>query len=86
MFFALSCRILGRGIERAFLSVLLKKALLNKHKEIQALLKKTGRNRMMQAMFQMSGFTYKCDLPDKTMVFQIDPYLIPEVPDWVEVL
>ena len=86
LFFALSCRILGRGIERAFLAVLLKKASLNKHVEIQALLRKTGRNRMMQAMFQMSGFTYKCDLSDKTMVFQIDPYHIPEVPDWLEVL
>jgi len=86
VFFTLSCRILGRGIERSFLTILLDKALKNNHKDIQALLKKTGRNRMMQAMFQMFGFNHKYNLKDQTMVFQIDSNQIPEIPDWVEVV
>ena len=86
VFFTLSCRILGRGIERSFLTILLEKALRNNHKDIQALLKKTGRNRMMQAMFQMFGFNHKYNLKDQTMVFQIDSNQIPEIPDWVEVV
>ena len=86
VFFTLSCRILGRGIERSFLTVLLDKAIKNNHKNIQALLKKTGRNRMMQAMFQMFGFKHKYDLKDQTMVFQIDLKQIPEIPEWVEVI
>jgi FkbH-like protein len=86
LFFAMSCRILGRGIERAFLASLVKEAIKNDYNEIEALYKNTGRNSMMRALYQMSGFKHRNNLPDKTMIFFINHNQIPDIPKWVEVL
>ena len=85
IFFAMSCRILGRGIERAFLASLVKKANKKGYREVEALYRNTGRNSMMRALYQMSGFTHKKGLADQTMIFKINCSQIPEAPRWVEV-
>lgn len=85
IFFAMSCRILGRGIERAFLASLVKKAIENGYREVEALYRNTGRNSMMRALYQMSGFKQGKELADQTMVFKINCNQIPETPRWVEV-
>ena len=85
IFFALSCRILGRGIEKAFLASLVKKADENGYRKVEALYRSTGRNSMMRALYQMSGFTPGKKLADQTMIFKINCNQIPETPRWVEV-
>ena len=85
-FFALSCRILGRGIERAFLADLMQKAAADGLKQTEAMYKNTGRNSMMRAFYQMCGFKHKDDLADQTMMFSLSNSHIPGVPKWVEVL
>jgi FkbH-like protein len=83
--FAMSCRILGRGIERAFLATLVKYAIQNGYQEIQAMYKDTGRNSMMRALYQMSGFIQGKELSDQGMIFTTNDKHIPETPRWVEV-
>ena len=85
IFFAMSCRILGRGIERAFLASLVKKAIKKGYREMEALYRNTGRNSMMRALYQMSGFAQEKKLADQTMIFKINCNQIPETPRWVEV-
>lgn len=86
IFFAMSCRILGRGIERAFLLSLVKKAIEKGYRKIEALYRNTGRNKMMRALYQMSSFTNERKLADQTMIFKINNNRIPDIPHWVEVL
>lgn len=54
-YFAMSCRVLGRGVERAFLGALLRRAAERGYREIDAHLRVTGRNRMMRALYQLMG-------------------------------
>jgi len=84
IFFALSCRVLGRGIERAFLHKLIHQALESGFDETEALFKNTGRNRMMRALYQMSGFVPTGHLADEIMIFSLKNNNIPEIPKWVE--
>jgi len=84
IFFALSCRVLGRGIERAFLHELIQQARESGFDETEALFKNTGRNRMMRALYQMSGFVPSGHLADDTMIFSLKNHYIPVIPKWVE--
>ena len=84
-FFAMSCRILGRGIERAFLALLVESAIEHDCTEIEALFKKTGKNRMMRAFYQMSGFNHVSDLSDQTMLFKLQQNQKLDIPNWVKV-
>ena len=86
IFFALSCRILGRGIERAFLAALVQNAVENGFSETEALYKNTGRNSMMRALYQMSGFVHKNDPAFDTLIYRLNNHHIPAIPKWVEIL
>lgn len=55
-YLAMSCRVLGRGIERAFLIELLVQAREQGVPYAEALFRDTGRNRMMRALYQMLDF------------------------------
>jgi FkbH-like protein len=85
LFFAMSCRILGRGLERAFLVTLVKYAINEGYREIEALYRATGRNSMMRALYQMSGFIQGRTLDEQTIIFKLNCDKIPETPRWVEV-
>jgi FkbH-like protein len=84
--FAMSCRILGRGIERAFLASLVKAADKTGHSGIEALYKETGRNSMMRILYQMSGFRQASSLSDQTLIFTLNCDQGIDVPRWVEVM
>jgi FkbH-like protein len=55
-YFAMSCRILGRGVERAFVSVLMERLMRLGGAELRVRHRDTGRNRSLRALFQMLGF------------------------------
>jgi FkbH-like protein len=85
IYFAMSCRILGRGLERAFMAPLVKNARQRGYNEIEALYKETGKNSMMRALYQMVGFKCEKYIADQTMLFKLSCNQIPQIPRWVEV-
>ncbi len=86
IFFAMSCRILGRGIERAFLINLVEKARDRGCSKIMAMYRDTGRNSMMRALYQMTGFRHAHTRADQTMLFMLNGNNLPLKPPWVEIL
>jgi FkbH-like protein len=84
--FAMSCRVMGRGIERAFLSVLIEDVLQSGGHRVTSLFKETGKNRMMRAMYQMAGFQQDSVLEDETMVFTLDHNQKTTCPRWVMIV
>ena len=86
-YLAVSCRVLGRGIERAFLVSLLRDAFAGGSVHVEATYRDTGRNRMMRALYQLVGLQV-CGTSDNDggMVFRVDRVDVPEIPSWVRVL
>lgn len=86
-YLAVSCRVLGRGIERAFLVSLLREAFAGGSVHIEAAYRDTGRNRMMRALYQLVGLQV-CGTSDDDggMLFRADRNDVPEIPSWVKVL
>ncbi|MFC1628487.1 HAD-IIIC family phosphatase [Gemmatimonadota bacterium] len=85
-YLAMSCRILGRGMEKAFLHSLLMDARDAGYGYADAMYRATGRNRQMRVLYQMAGFTNAGTLPDgESMVFRLDLDSIPAPPSWVTV-
>lgn len=84
---AISCRVLGRGVERAFLASLLADARKSGCDHATALFRETGRNRAMLALYQMLGFR-KCSGPNGEGLAEFsrvtDPP--PAVPRWIQVV
>lgn len=86
-YLAVSCRVMGRGIERALLATLVRGALRQGYASPQAEFRDTGRNRMMRALFQMMGFTADGKPGDAgALLFSLRPEWLPDIPRWVEVL
>jgi FkbH-like protein len=83
-YLAVSCRVMGRGIERALLSSLVHKAAEQGFERIEAEFRDTGRNKMMRALYQMMGFRIDIDSKDAgTIIFRAMPREVPEIPSWV---
>lgn len=87
LYLAISCRVLGRGIERAFLASLLRDAQNLGFDHAEAAFRDTGRNRMMRALYQMSGFR-KWGKAQKsgTLIFRGAISEVPKTPSWVDVV
>ncbi len=86
-YLAVSCRVMGRGIERALLASLLRAALEQGYPSPEAEFRDTGRNRMMRALYQMMGFaTTDTGGKTETLLFRIRPEWLPSTPRWVEVV
>lgn len=86
-YLAVSCRVMGRGIERALLASLVRAALDRGYANPEAEFRDTGRNRMMRALYQMMGFAAPGDPGDEeTLLFRIRPDWLPAIPRWVEVV
>jgi FkbH-like protein len=84
IYLALSCRVLGRGIERAFLAALLRDAARRGYRAAEALYRETGRNRQMRVLYQVAGF--RAAGPgngEDATVFRLNLDRPPEGPDWV---
>jgi len=78
---AVTCRVLGRGIERAILATLLAEARGGGLSRAEALYRDTGKNRAMLALYQMMGFRRK-----GTGVFSLTLARAPAAPSWIEVV
>jgi len=86
-YLAISCRVMGRGIEKAILIKLVQTAVKEKFKDIEAEYCDTGRNKMMRALYQMSGFIINKNKAEKSkIIFQADKENIAGIPEWVEVV
>jgi predicted enzyme involved in methoxymalonyl-ACP biosynthesis len=83
---AVTCRVLGRGVERAILATLLQEARRSGLSHAEALYRDTGKNRTMLALYQMMGFR-KCDSlhEDGTAVFSLALDRAPATPNWIVV-
>jgi FkbH-like protein len=84
-YLALSCRVLGRGIERAFLVHLLEDARRRGFPTARALFRSTGRNRQMLILYHMSGFRSNETGGDETSVLELSLDALPTPPSWVTV-
>ncbi len=86
-YLAVSCRVMGRGIERAIMASLVRTALDHGFAAPEAEYRDTGRNKLMRALYQMMGFTANATPGDDgTLVFRARPDWLPDVPRWVEVV
>jgi methoxymalonate biosynthesis protein len=81
--FAMSCRVMGRGVERAILSTLIGEAMARGSESIAASYRATDRNRMMRTMFQMSGFRQHEVHENGSLVFLLDHSQKTVCPSWV---
>jgi len=85
-YLALSCRVLGRGIERAFLSRLLDGAARQGCRRARAQYRGTGRNRQMLVLYHITGFRSNENSRDgETMVLTMDLGGVPAPPPWIAI-
>lgn len=86
-YLAISCRVMGRGIEKAILITLVQEAIRKNFKTIEAEFSDTGRNKMMRGLYQMSGFTSAKNSGNSDHIkFYAVKKKLARVPDWVEVI
>ena len=69
--FLLSCRVLGRGIEDAFIAYIVNRALINGAKRIKGYYIKTGKNKPAETLYENSGFI-KAD--DSLYIYEVADY------------
>jgi len=82
-YLAVSCRVMGRGVERAILSALVRSET---REGFEASFRDTGRNRMMRALYQMMGFTeHSRQAEGHTIIFQAPASRVPPVPRWIRI-
>ena len=83
---AVTCRVLGRGVERSILAALLQEAGSSGLSHAEALYRDTGRNRAMLALYQMMGFR-KCSAAEQegTAILSLALDRAPATPSWIEV-
>ena len=86
IYLAISCRVMGRGIERALLTKQIHMAEAQGFKYFEATFRETGKNKMMRGLYQMMGFKKLAAINEnQLMIFQVGVNDIPEGPHWVDV-
>jgi len=86
IYLAISCRVMGRGIERALLTNQIHLAEEKGFKFFEATFRETGKNKMMRGLYQMMGFRkLRVTNENQLMIFQISVDDIPKSPHWVDV-
>jgi FkbH-like protein len=86
VYLAISCRVMGRGVERALLAKLAEEGLRLGATILETEFRDTGQNPMMRALYQMAGFRDTgTTLEDGTAIFRAPSPVAPEIPGWVEV-
>jgi len=85
-YLALSCRVLGRGIERAFLSRLLDGAARKGGRLARAHFRGTGRNRQMLVLYHITGFrSDEKSREGDAMVLTMGLDGVPDPPSWITI-
>ena len=85
-YLALSCRVMGRGIERAILGTLIGQVMRTGQIAVEAEFRDTGRNRMMRALYQIMGFLPSDPDARGIVTFRLNRPPVLGVPSWVHVL
>jgi FkbH-like protein len=86
VYLAVSCRVMGRGIERSIVSWLARSGLEAGVRTFEAEYRDTGRNRMMRALYQMMELRERPGSGDVgTSLFSAPSDRIPGVSPWVQV-
>jgi FkbH-like protein len=85
-YLALSCRVLGRGVERAFLTRLLHDAARQGCRLARAHFRSTGRNRQMLVLYHITGFrSDETGREGDTMRLTLDLAGVPDPPSWITI-
>jgi predicted enzyme involved in methoxymalonyl-ACP biosynthesis len=85
VYLAVSCRVMGRGIERSIVSWLARSAAQEGIVEFEAEFSDTGKNRMMRALYQMMGLRKGPGTDSAgTSLFCARSDRIPEMASWLE--
>lgn len=86
-YLAISCRVMGRGIERAFLYTMMMNAYNSGLKFGIAEFRPTGKNKLMRTLFQMTGFELNSKTNNsKILKFKKSLKSLPDFPKWVELI
>jgi FkbH-like protein len=85
-YLSISCRVLGRGVERALVSYFAGQAREEGASLIHALFSDTGKNREMRALFQIMGFRSSGQSEDGLLFLTADSCEVAAPPSWIEVL
>jgi len=86
LLFAMSCRVMGRGVEKAVLFALTERYRPAGLTGMTALLRETDRNRMMRTMFQMSGYRQWDRQEDGSIIFKLADSHDLTLPRWVRLV
>ena len=82
----MSCRVIGRGVEDAFLSSCLEMAKLRGASMVRAKFIKTKKNGLVADFYSRRGFTMEKNAGDET-VYGFDlAQAIPTAPDYISVV
>ncbi|NIO16401.1 MAG: HAD-IIIC family phosphatase [Deltaproteobacteria bacterium] len=86
-YLAVSCRVLGRGVERSILTFLVHDASKKGFSHVDAAFRDTGRNRPMRGLYQMMGFrVLSVQTNEGTMMLRASVDKVSPGPKWVEVI
>ena len=87
-YLAVSCRVMGRGIEQAIIIKLLFDCKLYGNNNLFAEFRDTGRNRMMRMLYQILGFSFVENHQNNfdTLIFSRETKNIPSTFKWLEVV
>ena len=87
-YLAVSCRVMGRGIEQAIIIKLLFDCKLYGNNNLFAEFRDTGRNRMMRMLYQILGFSLVENHQNNfdTLIFSRETKNIPSTFKWLDVV
>jgi FkbH-like protein len=86
-YLAISCRVMGRGIERAFLYAMMKNAFTSGMRIGVAEFRETGKNKLMRTLFQMTGYELNRQTNNSDiLIFNKSLNSLPELPKWIELV
>jgi FkbH-like protein len=69
----MSCRVLGRGVEKATLCILLNEAVLGGYKKIVGRYRPTSKNGMVRDLYPNLGFDFAAEADDGETVWTLNP-------------
>ena len=85
IYLAVSCRVMGRGIERSILAWIARRGQQDGKRWLEAEFRDTGKNRIMRALYLMEGLRNEKE-DAGTFLFRGECARIPDAPTWVEVV
>ncbi len=87
-YLAVSCRVMGRGIERAILISIMNNNSESGFQFAEAEFRETGKNRTMRALYQMMDFQQisASEDHDNLFIFKRELTNLPPLPNWLDIL